>query len=59
MARWRQTTTGELLGELIGAFVLICCGDGVVAMAVAGLNRSGRGKEIFAASGDWLLIGWG
>jgi hypothetical protein len=28
-------------------------------MAVAALNQSGRGTEIFAASGDWLLIGWG
>jgi glycerol uptake facilitator protein len=59
MARWRRTTSGELLAELIGTFVLICFGDGVVAMAVAGLNQSGRGTEIFAASGDWLLIGWG
>jgi glycerol uptake facilitator protein len=59
MARWRQTTAGELMAELIGTFVLICFGDGVVAMAVAGLNQSGRGTQIFAASGDWLLIGWG
>jgi glycerol uptake facilitator protein len=59
VARWRQTTAGELLSELIGTFVLICFGDGVVAMAVAGLNQSGRGTEIFQASGDWLLITWG
>jgi len=39
--------------------VLIAFGDGVVAMAVAALNQSGRGTEIFAASGDWLLIAWG
>ena len=39
--------------------MLICFGDGVVAMAVAALNQSGRGTEIFAASGDWLIIGWG
>jgi glycerol uptake facilitator protein len=58
-ARWRRTTLGELLSELLGTFVLICFGDGVVAMAVAALNQSGRGTEIFAASGDWLLIGWG
>jgi glycerol uptake facilitator protein len=58
-ASWRRTTWGELLSELLGTFVLICFGDGVVAMAVAALNQSGRGKEIFAASGDWLLIGWG
>ena len=28
-------------------------------MAVAALNQSGRGTQIFAASGDWLPIGWG
>src|SRR5829696_7279785 len=28
-------------------------------MAVAALNQSGRGSEIFAASGDWLIIGFG
>jgi glycerol uptake facilitator protein len=39
--------------------VLICFGDGVVAMAVAALNQSGRGTKIFNASGDWLIIGWG
>src|SRR4051794_35298562 len=59
VARWRQTTAGELLSELIGTFVLICFGDGVVAMAVAALNQSGRGTLIFQASGDWLIIGWG
>src|SRR5919206_1614123 len=58
-ASWRQTTAGELVSELLGTFVLICFGDGVVAMAVAALNQSGRGTEIFAASGDWLIIGWG
>jgi len=50
---------GELLSELLGTFVLIAFGDGVVAMAVAALNQSGRGTQIFQASGDWLLIGWG
>jgi glycerol uptake facilitator protein len=56
---WRATPAGELLAELVGTFVLICFGDGVVAMAVAALNQSGRGPQIFAASGDWLIIGWG
>jgi glycerol uptake facilitator protein len=56
---WRQTVWGELLSEFLGTFVLICFGDGVVAMAVAALNQSGRGKAIFDASGDWLLITWG
>ena len=58
-ARWRATAPGEYLSELIGTFVLICFGDGVVAMAVAALNQSGRGTKIFDASGDWLIIGWG
>src|ERR671937_2097890 len=58
-AGWRATTAGEYLAEFMGTFVLICFGDGVVAMAVAALNQSGRGTKIFDASGDWLLIGWG
>jgi glycerol uptake facilitator protein len=56
---WRATTAGELLAEGLGTFILICFGDGVVAMAVAALNQSGRGTQIFQASGDWLIIGWG
>jgi glycerol uptake facilitator protein len=58
-ARWRRTVGGELLAEFLGTLVLIAFGDGVVAMAVAALNQSGRGEQIFAASGDWLLIAWG
>ena len=58
-AAWRATTAGELLAEALGTFILICFGDGVVAMAVAALNQSGRGTQIFVASGDWLIIGWG
>jgi glycerol uptake facilitator protein len=58
-AGWRTTTAGELVAEWFGTFILICFGDGVVAMAVAALNQSGRGTKIFDASGDWLLIGWG
>jgi glycerol uptake facilitator protein len=58
-AAWRSTPVGEYGAELLGTFILICFGDGVVAMAVAALNQSGRGPEIFAASGDWLIIGWG
>ncbi len=56
---WQQSTAGELLAEFFGTFILIAFGDGVVAMAVAALNQSGRGTEIFQASGDWLLITWG
>ena len=58
-AGWRATTAGELVAECLGTFILICFGDGVVAMAVAALNQSGRGMQIFAASGDWLIIGFG
>jgi glycerol uptake facilitator protein len=58
-ARLRATVWGERLAEFLGTLVLIAFGDGVVAMAVAALNQSGRGTQIFAASGDWLLIAWG
>lgn len=61
-AAWRQKVWGEFLSEFLGTFVLIAFGDGVVAMAVAALNQSGRAETdhtIFLASGDWLLITWG
>jgi glycerol uptake facilitator protein len=53
---------GELLSEFFGTFVLLAFGDGVVAVAVAGLPGSGRTATpttIFLAAGDWLLITWG
>jgi glycerol uptake facilitator protein len=61
-ASWRKTVWGEFLAEYLGTFVLIAFGDGVVAMAVAALNQSGRAATnhtIFLASGDWLLITFG
>ncbi len=57
--RWQRSTLGELLAEFLGTFVVIAFGDGVVAMVVAALNQSGRGKVAFAAQADWLMIAWG
>ncbi|MGH2467799.1 MAG: MIP/aquaporin family protein [Candidatus Limnocylindrales bacterium] len=59
---WGDNIWGESLAEFLGTFTLIAFGDGVVAMAVAALNGSGRAATsttIFQASGDWLLITWG
>jgi glycerol uptake facilitator protein len=56
---WRATAVGEYLSEFLGTMILIMFGCGVVAMAVAALNQSGRGTRIFDASGDWMIIGWG
>jgi glycerol uptake facilitator protein len=59
---WGNNIWGELMAEFLGTAVLIAFGDGVVAMAVAALDSSGRAATpttIFQASGDWLLITWG
>lgn len=59
---WGNNIWGEMTAEFLGTAVLIAFGDGVVAMAVAALNSSGRAATsttIFQASGDWLLITWG
>jgi glycerol uptake facilitator protein len=56
---FRTGILGDLGAEFLGTFVLIAFGDGVVAMAVAALNQSGRGTKVFDASGDWLLITFG
>src|SRR3954465_12339645 len=60
-AGWRQRVPGELVSEALGTAIIILFGCGSVAMTVAALNQSDRGKLPFAASGDWLLIttGWG
>ncbi len=56
---WRQGLIGELWAEFFGCFILICFGDGVVAMlwALVGSGRSSTG--VLNSSGDWLLITWG
>jgi glycerol uptake facilitator protein len=52
---------GELVSEALGTAIIILFGCGAVAMTVAALNQSDRGKEALQAGGDWLLIttGWG
>ncbi len=57
--RWKQGIVGELWAEFFGCFILICFGDGVVAMlwALVGSGRSAGG--VLWSSGDWLLITWG
>ena len=57
--RFRQSDGGEYFAEFFGTFVLICFGDGVVAMlwALFGSGRSAAGP--LQSSGDWLLITWG
>jgi glycerol uptake facilitator protein len=57
--KWKQGIVGELWAEFFGCFILICFGDGVVAMlwALVGSGRSTTG--VLNSSGDWLLITWG
>ncbi len=61
---WHRGTAGDLWAEFFGTFILICFGDGVVAMLFA-LIGSGRTESplgpALLGSGDWLLItfGWG
>ncbi len=57
---WRaKSIWAEMLAEFLGTLVLLAFGDGVVAVAVAGLTESGRTLVIFQGAGGWLLITWG
>jgi glycerol uptake facilitator protein len=57
--RWRTGIIGDLWAEFFGTFIIICFGDGVVAMlwGLVGSGRSSGGP--LQSSGDWLLITWG
>ncbi len=59
--RWRRGLFGELWAEFFGTFILLCFGDGVVAMlwALIGSGRTISTKTSLLGSGDWLLITWG
>jgi glycerol uptake facilitator len=59
--RWRRGDAGEYWAEFFGTFVLICFGDGVVAMlwALIGSGRTSGTATALLGSGDWLLITWG
>jgi glycerol uptake facilitator protein len=60
---WRPGLAGELWAEFFGTFILICFGDGVVAMlwALIGSGRSlpNASTAPLLGSGDWLLVTWG
>jgi glycerol uptake facilitator protein len=58
---WRAGTGGELWAEFFGTFILICFGDGVVAMlwALIGSGRTVGKTTALLGSGDWLLITFG
>ena len=60
-AGWRKGLGGELFAEFFGTFVLICFGDGVVAMlwALIGSGRTDNPATALLGGGDWLLITFG
>jgi glycerol uptake facilitator protein len=60
-AGWRKGLGGELFAEFFGTFILICFGDGVVAMlwALIGSGRTISPNTALLGAGDWLLITFG
>ena len=60
-AGWRKGLGGELFAEFFGTFILICFGDGVVAMlwALIGSGRTNNPSTALLGGGDWLLITFG
>ena len=58
---WHRGTVGDLWAEFFGTFILICFGDGVVAMlwALIGSGRTAGPKTALLGGGDWLLITFG
>ena len=58
---WLAGLGGELTAEFFGTFILICFGDGVVAMlwALIGSGRTQFQTTALLGSGDWLLITFG
>jgi glycerol uptake facilitator protein len=59
--RWRKGIVGELWAEFFGTFILICFGDGVVAMlwGLIGSGRTSGPDTALLGGGDWLLITFG
>jgi glycerol uptake facilitator protein len=58
---WQVGLAGELWAEFFGTFILICFGDGVVAMlwALIGSGRTDNPLTALLGGGDWLLITFG
>jgi glycerol uptake facilitator protein len=58
---WRAGLGGELFAEFFGTFILICFGDGVVAMlwGLIGSGRTVSSATALVGGGDWLLITFG
>jgi glycerol uptake facilitator protein len=58
---WHTGPLGDYWAEFFGTFILICFGDGVVAMlwALIGSGRTTSQATALVGGGDWLLITFG